>query len=77
MSNQGMNLDFSPDELRFQQEVRQFLADSLPPHIVAATANNATVIVQKDIALRNVAFPVFRQYFPQGIPGTDIGPTRR
>jgi acyl-CoA dehydrogenase len=46
-----MNLDFSPDELRFQQEVRRFLADSLPPHIVAATANNGSVFVEKDIAL--------------------------
>ena len=46
-----MDLDFTPDELRFQQEVRQFLADNLPPHIVEATANNASVFVEKDIAL--------------------------
>ena len=46
-----MNLEFSADELRFQQEVRQFLAEALPPHIVAATANNGSVFVEKDIAL--------------------------
>jgi acyl-CoA dehydrogenase len=46
-----MNLDFTKEELRFQQEVRDFLAANLPPHIVEATANNASVFVEKDIAL--------------------------
>ena len=46
-----MNLDFSAEELRFQQEVRDFLAANLPPHIVEATANNSSVFVEKDIAL--------------------------
>ncbi|WP_346839474.1 acyl-CoA dehydrogenase family protein [Microbulbifer sp. SAOS-129_SWC] len=46
-----MDLSFSPDELKFQQEVRQFLADNLPAHIVAATRNNSSVFVEKEIAL--------------------------
>ena len=46
-----MNLDFTPDELAFQHDVRAFLADHLPPHIVAATASNSSVFVDKDIAL--------------------------
>jgi acyl-CoA dehydrogenase len=46
-----MNLNFSEEELQFQQEVRQFLADKLPQHIVDGTANNGSVFVEKDIAL--------------------------
>ena len=46
-----MNLNFSEEELAFQQEVREFLAHNLPPHIVEATANNSSVFVEKDVAL--------------------------
>ena len=46
-----MDLNFSSDELQFQQEVKQFLAENLPAHIVAATANNSSVFVEKDLAL--------------------------
>ena len=46
-----MNLNFSKEELDFQQEVRQFLAANLPQHIIDATANNGSVFVEKDIAL--------------------------
>jgi acyl-CoA dehydrogenase len=46
-----MNLDFSEEELQFQQEVRSFLAENLPRHIVEGTANNGSVFVEKDIAL--------------------------
>ena len=47
-----MDLTFTPQELAFQQDVRQFLAANLPPHIVEATANNSSVFVEKDIALQ-------------------------
>jgi len=47
-----MNLNFSEAELQFQREVRAFLAQHLPPHIVEATANNSSVFVEKDIALQ-------------------------
>jgi acyl-CoA dehydrogenase len=46
-----MNLNFSDEELQFQQEVRSFLAENLPRHIVEGTANNGSVFVEKDIAL--------------------------
>lgn len=46
-----MNLNFTPEELAFQQEVRTFLAQNLPAHIVEGTANNSSVFVEKDIAL--------------------------
>jgi acyl-CoA dehydrogenase len=46
-----MNLDFTPEELAFEQEVRQFLAENLPAHIIESTANNSSVFVEKDTAL--------------------------
>ena len=46
-----MNLNFSEEELQFQREVRQFLADNLPAHIIEGTANNGGVFVERDIAL--------------------------
>ena len=36
-----MNLNFSEEELQFQHEVRQFLAEKLPAHIIEGAANNA------------------------------------
>ncbi|MEZ7942361.1 MAG: acyl-CoA dehydrogenase family protein [Halioglobus sp.] len=47
-----MNLNFSDEELQFQGEVRQFLAEKLPKHIIEGTANNGSVFVEKDIALQ-------------------------
>lgn len=46
-----MNLEFSSEERQFQQDVRQFLTDNLPAHIVEATQNNSSVFVDKAIAL--------------------------
>ena len=46
-----MNLDFTPEELAFEQEVRQFLVENLPAHIIESTANNSSVFVEKDTAL--------------------------
>ena len=46
-----MDLEFSPEDLRFQNEVRDFLADSLPAHVREAAARTATVFVDKDLAL--------------------------
>ena len=47
-----MNLNFSEEELQFQREVRQFLAEKLPAHIIEGAANNGSVFVEKDIALQ-------------------------
>jgi acyl-CoA dehydrogenase len=46
-----MDLAFSQDELQFQQQVRQFLADHLPDQIIEATRNCSGVFVEKDTAL--------------------------
>ncbi len=46
-----MDLNFSEEELQFQQEVRQFLADNLPASVVQAHKTNASVFVEKDTAL--------------------------
>ncbi|AQQ68120.1 acyl-CoA dehydrogenase [Microbulbifer agarilyticus] len=46
-----MDLSFSQEELVFQQEVRAFLQENLPAHIVEATRNGSGVFVDKDIAL--------------------------
>ncbi|TDG14873.1 acyl-CoA dehydrogenase [Seongchinamella unica] len=47
-----MDLKFSDQELAFQQEVRQFLADNLSEEIVETTARNASVFVEKELALQ-------------------------
>ena len=76
-----MNLDFSAEELAFQQEVRAFLAERLPPHIVEATANNSSVFVDKDIALEWQAILVERGWavpqWPAGHGGTDWTPAQK
>lgn len=46
-----MDLTFSDQERQFQQEVRQFLADELPQHIIDATHTNSSVFVDKAIAM--------------------------
>jgi acyl-CoA dehydrogenase len=46
-----VDLEFSAEDLAFQQEVREFLRDKLPPHIREATAKTTTVFVDKEPAL--------------------------
>ncbi len=42
-----MDLEFTPEELDFQQEVRSFLQENYPAHIKEATAKTPTVFVDK------------------------------
>ncbi|NND66908.1 MAG: acyl-CoA dehydrogenase, partial [Halioglobus sp.] len=76
-----MNLDFTADELAFQQEVRQFLQENLPEHIVEATANNASVFVEKDVALEWQAILVDKGWAVPAWPvehgGTDWTPAQK
>jgi acyl-CoA dehydrogenase len=76
-----MDLDFTPDELRFQQEVREFLATNLPAHIVAATANNSSVFVEKELALEWQAILVAQGWavpqWPTEHGGTDWTPAQK
>ena len=76
-----MDLQFTPQELAFQQEVRRFLADKLTPQIVAATANNSSVFVEKDIALQWQAILVEQGWavpqWPLEHGGTDWTPAQK
>ncbi len=76
-----MNLDFSAEELAFQQEVREFLAENLPAHIVEGTANNASVFVEKDIALEWQAILVEKGWavpqWPKEHGGADWTPAQK
>jgi acyl-CoA dehydrogenase len=76
-----MDLDFSPEDLQFQQQVRQFLADKLPAHIVEATARNASVFVEKDLALEWQAILVEQGWavpqWPAEHGGTEWTPTQK
>ena len=76
-----MNLNFSAEELQFQQEVRQFLAEHLPQHIIEGTANNSSVFVEKDIALQWQAILVAKGWavpqWPTEHGGTDWSPAQK
>ena len=76
-----MDLNFSEEELQFQQDVRQFLADHLPQHIIEGTANNGSVFVEKDIALEWQAILVDKGWavpqWPVEHGGTDWSPAQK
>ena len=76
-----MNLNFSEEELQFQREVRQFLAQNLPAHIIEGTANNGSVFVEKDIALEWQAILVKKGWavpqWPVEHGGTDWTPAQK
>ncbi|MDX1733456.1 MAG: acyl-CoA dehydrogenase family protein [Halioglobus sp.] len=76
-----MNLNFTEEELAFQQEVRAFLAEHLPDHIVEGTANNSSVFVEKDIALEWQAILVEKGWavpqWPAEHGGTDWTPAQK
>ena len=76
-----MDLKFSEDELQFQREVRQFLAENLTEEIVETTAHNASVFVEKDLALQWQAILVNKGWavpqWPAEHGGTDWTPTQK
>jgi acyl-CoA dehydrogenase len=76
-----MNLNFTEEELAFQAEVRQFLAENLPAHIVEGTANNGSVFVEKDIALEWQSILVAKGWavpsWPAEHGGTDWTPAQK
>ena len=47
-----MDLNFTVDDLAFQREVRDFLAQNLTSDLKQATSLTTTVFVEKDIALK-------------------------
>jgi len=76
-----MDLRFSDEELRFQQEVRDFLANNLSADIVASSSRNSSVFVEKDLALQWQAILVARGWavpqWPGEHGGTDWTPTQK
>ncbi len=76
-----MDLNFSEDELRFQTEVREFLAEHLPAHIVEAAARNSSVFVEKELALQWQAILVAKGWavpqWPQEHGGTNWSPAQK
>jgi acyl-CoA dehydrogenase len=76
-----MNLNFTDEEIAFQQEVSQFLKENLPQHIIAGTANNGSVFVEKDIALEWQAILVKKGWavpqWPVEHGGTGWSPTQK
>ena len=76
-----MDLNFSEDELRFQTEVREFLAEQLPAHIVEAAARNSSVFVEKELALQWQAILVAKGWavpqWPQEHGGSDWSPAQK
>ncbi|MEP5567899.1 MAG: acyl-CoA dehydrogenase family protein [Halioglobus sp.] len=76
-----MDLKFSEDELQFQQEVQQFLAEHLSEDIVETTAHNASVFVEKDLALKWQSILVAKGWavpqWPSEHGGTDWSPTQK
>ena len=76
-----MDLKFSEQELAFQQEVRQFLADNLTQEIVDTTARNASVFVEKDLALEWQSILVTKGWavpqWPAEHGGTDWTPAQK
>lgn len=76
-----MDLEFSAEELEFQLEVREFLQENLPPHIVAAAKTCSSVFIEKDLALEWQAILVKKGWAVPGWPvehgGTDWTPSQK
>jgi acyl-CoA dehydrogenase len=76
-----MDLNFSEEELSFQLEVRQFLKENLPEHIIEAAKTTSSVFVEKDIALEWQAILVKKGWavpqWPVEHGGTDWTPAQK
>jgi alkylation response protein AidB-like acyl-CoA dehydrogenase len=76
-----MDLDFSPDELAFRDEVRAFLRDKLPAKVLDGAKMSPTVFVEPDIgqswnAVLNEQGWLGYQW-PTDVGGTGWSPTQR
>ena len=76
-----MDLEFTADELSFQQEVREFLEENFPAHIKEATARTPTVFVDPGPAMEWQAILVEKGWavpsWPTEWGGTDWTPTQK
>ena len=76
-----MNLELSAEDLAFREEVRDFLRDHLPPHLVDAARRTTTVFVDRAVALEWQGILAARGWAAPSWPvewgGTDWTPTQR
>ena len=76
-----MNLEFSAEDQAFREEVRAFLRDHLPAHIVEATRRTTTVFVDREVALEWQRILVEQGWAVPGWPaqwgGTGWSPTQK
>jgi acyl-CoA dehydrogenase len=76
-----MNLELSAEDLAFQQEVRAFLRENLPVHLVEAARRTTTVFVDREITLEWQAILARRGWAVPAWPvewgGTGWTPTQR
>jgi alkylation response protein AidB-like acyl-CoA dehydrogenase len=76
-----MHMDFSPQELAFREEVRQFLAESLPEHIREGARNTPSVFVEPDIGdeWQRILFEKgwLAYHWPKEAGGTGWDPVQR
>ncbi|MGK0501063.1 MAG: acyl-CoA dehydrogenase [Oceanicoccus sp.] len=76
-----MDLNFSQEELQFQQDVHQFLADNLTDDIIESHKTNSSVFVDKEIALKWQKILVDKGWavpqWPVEHGGTDWSPAQK
>jgi acyl-CoA dehydrogenase len=76
-----MDLEFSAEDLTFQQEAREFLQQNFPEHIRDATARTTTVFVDKEPSMEWQAILVKKGWAVPGWPveygGTQWSPTQK
>jgi len=76
-----MDMDFSPEDLAFREEVRAFLAESLPEHLKVGARRTPGVFVEPDIGLEWHKI-LYRKgwvapHWPKADGGTGWSPTQR
>lgn len=76
-----MNLELSAEDLAFRQDVRDFLRDNLPSHLIDAARRTTTVFVDRAVALEWQGILAARGWAAPSWPvewgGTDWTPTQR
>ena len=76
-----MELQFDQNELSFQEEVRRFLKEELPPHLVKAAKRSSAVFPEKEVALEWQAILAKKGWlvpsWPEQYGGTNWNPAQK
>ena len=76
-----MDLKFDLNELAFQKEVKDFLKNNLPPHLVAAAKKSSAVFPEKEVALEWQAILAKKGWlvpsWPEEYGGTNWNPAQK